>query len=327
MTLSKQIIRFILKTGSTINYKRLVNGKIIPVLCFHRVNDDIDKFYPAIKVSVFKEFCKYLNSNYNVIQFRDIESIKNKSKQKPYLIVSFDDGYYGYYENAIPILEELKLKSNMNVITDSLDKDESYQWHAFIDMFKEKTKEELIKIAKKCFFSIYNSKHLTFEENFALSFSDYYHQLTFEEQIELADKYLQKKHFKQTKMLSWDNVIEIHKLGHEIGSQGVTHTTFDKLSKEEIIRELSLAKEKIDKTIKDEINVFAYPAGEYNDEILKISHEVGYKFLLLNNNKYSKINNEGIYDRTLIYGKHQSKLQSQATGFYYNLQSLKHYFK
>lgn len=69
---------------------------------------------------------------------------------------------------------------------------------------------------------------------------------------------------------------EIYKRGHEIGNHSDTHPDFTQVSKERIIREISVADAKIMKITGQGTKLFRCPSGSYNDNALNAVKSAGY---------------------------------------------------
>ena len=87
--------------------------------------------------------------------------------------------------------------------------------------------------------------------------------------------------YKKINILSWD---EIEKLSHKslitFGSHGISHTSFGKLSKNQIESELKESKELLEKHLQKQMDYFAFPYGQRKDfgcATSELLHEVGYK--------------------------------------------------
>jgi peptidoglycan/xylan/chitin deacetylase (PgdA/CDA1 family) len=79
--------------------------------------------------------------------------------------------------------------------------------------------------------------------------------------------------------LTWDDVKEIQRLGHEIGSHTVSHADLGQLDCEDARRELSESKQRLEDTLARPVRFFAYPFGGPNNfrrEYLPLVYELGY---------------------------------------------------
>ena len=72
-----------------------------------------------------------------------------------------------------------------------------------------------------------------------------------------------------------DLVLEIHKRGHEIGTHSKTHKYMSKLSKEEIVNELTSSKDKIESIIGAPVCLFRAPFGDYNNLLIDTATQMG----------------------------------------------------
>ena len=91
-----------------------------------------------------------------------------------------------------------------------------------------------------------------------------------------------------------NNLKEIFKLGHKIGSHTINHRKLNNLDKEEIWTELTKSKETLEEITKDKICYFAYPKGDKTSisyESFKISKELyDYSFIAIRGFNYPNTN-------------------------------------
>lgn len=101
----------------------------LPILNYHNISDNID-YYTAVKLNVFKKQIKTLLNNFSYI---DLESAFKVYKQKRSLkykfSVTFDDGY-GDIIPAIDFLEKNKAPATLFIPTDSIGKDNRWNYKA-----------------------------------------------------------------------------------------------------------------------------------------------------------------------------------------------------
>ena len=82
----------------------------------------------------------------------------------------------------------------------------------------------------------------------------------------------------QVRMLSTNQIKEMHNYGIEFGSHTLSHCDLTKVSLEETQRELSESKKILEDKIGFEITTFAYPYGNCNAQIKLLAKESGYRF-------------------------------------------------
>lgn len=94
------------------------------IFCFHRVSDEISPAYPPLPKKVFRKTLEYIDKHYHVIDINDINSpIKSNKKLA---VLTFDDAYYDFYENALPILRKHNFPAVQHVITHCAETGESF---------------------------------------------------------------------------------------------------------------------------------------------------------------------------------------------------------
>ncbi len=67
-------------------------------------------------------------------------------------------------------------------------------------------------------------------------------------------------------VMTWDQIVEISKKGHEIGSHSHTHIRFTTIDECGMRNELRISKEMLEDRLQHEIKHFAYPHGQHNQE-------------------------------------------------------------
>ena len=54
----------------------------VTVLCFHRVSNEYDFFWPPLSVNEFEKIIKYCSAKYQVISLSGLQSKENKKSKK-----------------------------------------------------------------------------------------------------------------------------------------------------------------------------------------------------------------------------------------------------
>ena len=89
----------------------------------------------------------------------------------------------------------------------------------------------------------------------------------------------------QPSLLDWDEIHTIINMGHEIGSHGLYHRDFLRLSKEGLRQEIIGSKGLIEEKIKIPVVSFSYPWNRYNDRILETVKKANYEYACINSRK------------------------------------------
>src|SRR5688572_13180129 len=88
----------------------------VNILAYHRVAADIHKaereaYYGlVVSAATFRRHCEMLRSAFEVVTLEEAAmSLGDPSQKRPMAVITFDDGYLDFYEQAFPILSSLGL--------------------------------------------------------------------------------------------------------------------------------------------------------------------------------------------------------------------------
>tara|TARA_Y100000590_G_scaffold171974_1_gene196675 strand:- start:2806 stop:3774 length:969 start_codon:yes stop_codon:yes gene_type:complete len=270
-------------------------------IMFHHFHDDNihkksqgsinkDEFYKLINFIGRKNI---LNADQFFIRYKE-----NKLAEKD-ICLTFDDSLKSQYDIALPVLEDLKIKSFFFIYSSIFENepdqleiyrhfrtnyfsniDEFYD-HFFMKVNKNlnnffKKNEEQIKIKKKKF-SFYSINDLKFRlVRDKLINKEEYKSIMFEM---FKKKNFNPKDYYKILFLSKKNVISLKKLGHEIGLHSHSHpTAMEKLpidQQENEYKENLTYLSKILDCSKNEFKCMSHPSGSYNQDTLKILEGLG----------------------------------------------------
>ncbi len=92
----------------------------ISVIMYHYVRDIKNSSFPAIKgleLNLFVEQIQYLKKHYHFVTTEEIiDSINNNTKlPSKAVLLTFDDGYKDHYQNVFPILHDLKIQGSFYI--------------------------------------------------------------------------------------------------------------------------------------------------------------------------------------------------------------------
>lgn len=136
---------------TSFSYGEAKEVKYIPVLTYHHFQDNfpVEKSASICTPENFKKHMKYLNDiGYNTITFSDLEKAKNGEINLPSnpIIISIDDGYLSAYTCAYPILKELNMKANLNIVVSQVGKTPGDYPHFDWNQGREMLESGLIEI-------------------------------------------------------------------------------------------------------------------------------------------------------------------------------------
>jgi len=250
----------------------------IQIFCFHGISDKFSASYPSIPVKVFDGVCAFLKRNYFLVPLDEIG--KNHNTKKPVGIITFDDGFYDFYENALPVLLKHKLHATQHLVVECVNTGHTHWSQLLNDILDAyflkgielelpemgikrtfKSRNEVKELGLKIFLEILKNGSLI-------------HVVSRIE--ETVAGYVQNK-----RMMNWDEVLECTKFNISFGSHTCSHPTLTQLSDDTLKAELINSKAAIEQRLNYESCLsLAYPNGRFDERVREFGIDAGYKYLL-----------------------------------------------
>jgi peptidoglycan/xylan/chitin deacetylase (PgdA/CDA1 family) len=138
-------------------YLKNNNGASIPVLMYHRIidgnNPPRDRASADIEKSIFNNQIKFLKNNgYTSLSLDELNNKLNNCplpNQGKTIVLTFDDGYQDFYDNAYPILQEYNMQATVFMIVQAIgDPDPSFSTNRHLNLseIQEMESSGLVKI-------------------------------------------------------------------------------------------------------------------------------------------------------------------------------------
>ena len=268
------------KTGS-------VNHRLI--LMYHGVSlKDLSKLNRRhLDTDQFEEHLIYFTKNFSILSMPEIVDQKEKG-EKPFIALTFDDGYANNLMNALPLLEKYNVPATFFIPALLIDKSDAILYADKVDIVRSLTKEKELIFHNRAF--PVNGKIVMRDEFFGKGIYDLLQNLPTQELQRSMKNFCTRYNFN-------DSLKEINSEGYKlmdtkqlkqladspmvtIGSHAYSHYALDTCSNQEIENELKNSKVKLEACIQKEITSIAYPYGIYNKRIISLSKEAGYKTLV-----------------------------------------------
>ena len=276
------------------------NNNFFHGIMFHHFHDDgiHTKGQGSIDKDDFYKMINFIGRN-NILD-ADIffEKFKNNKLKEKEVCLTFDDAIKCQIDVALPVLEELKIKSFFFVYTsmfegkpDNLEIFRYFRMNYFnnVDEFYNSFYQVLDKDLKT-FFEDNNDKikatkikfpHYSIEDiKFRLVRDIFLTKSHYEETmfLMLKEKQFNYKDFFKKLFFQKDDLIRLDSLGHLVGLHSHNHPTLlEKLNydeqKDEYEKCLSSISNILDKP-KNEIKYMSHPSGSYNNDTLEILKEL-----------------------------------------------------
>lgn len=196
--------------------------------------------------------------------------------------ITFDDGYEDVYENALPILRRYNLPATV-FLTSGFLGNRGLPWTDRIYYMFARTKatELRVNIRHRKQYGLGTERQRIYARE---DIKSDLKRVREDERLrilqELAEKLGVEGPTDPDLMLSWDQVRAMQQESISFGSHTVTHPLLTKITTERARYEITESKRELERSLGKKIGCFAYPSGQYNEEIKKMVEEAGYSYAL-----------------------------------------------
>ncbi|WP_188407446.1 polysaccharide deacetylase family protein [Agarivorans gilvus] len=258
---------------------------------YHRIGNPADTEYDpnvfSCSVDNFEQHLRFYKSNFCMLDENTLlELFRDKSYfDKPYALITFDDGYVDCFDYAFPLLLKHNLSAVFFIVTDFVDGRELAWWDKVAYLLKNTTVKQVqlphwsksYPIVRSNIAKSIKGILKAFKDDSSLSIKD---KVSFLEQacnVDLPQKV--------SLYLSWHQIEEMLTAGMGIGSHTLSHPILSHLSDLEQMEELASSKVKLSKALGQTPTLFSYPvgkAGTYNsvseDLVNKLDYQLAFAF-------------------------------------------------
>lgn len=254
---------------------RFKNRKSILILTYHSVLPDSERFGQfdyrnCVTSENFDRQIKYLKKKYSVISIDEAaDKIKTNTVDKPFAVITFDDGFRNNFKYAFPVLTQNGVPGTFYIATDFMDK-ENILWTEVVTALILFTKEKQIsvrldedyilplqstedKISASIKIRKYLKNKFDAEKNKVLQDLKY--------QCSDVGSILEHDEDRYA-FMKWEDARQMAEAGMVIGSHTHTHTLLNMVDEQEVYEELDISKKQIEKYLSIPCNHFSYPNGE-----------------------------------------------------------------
>lgn len=253
----------------------------IPILTFHRVNDERDPFFPSLQTAVFAARMRHIARHYVVLPVEELaERLQNGRAPRNALALTFDDGYRDSLTHAAPILARYGLPATIFLTTGYVGTAEM-PWYDLLALGLKTTRCEEIALTPGRSLPLHSTQTRLAALQATLG---HMKRLPDEERRRVVDRMVQElspatPEQQKRLMLSWDEVAALRGLGFSIGAHTVTHPILSRVEKDAAWREINGSKQTIERALGVPIRGFAYPNGgvdDYSPETVRLVERAGF---------------------------------------------------
>jgi hypothetical protein len=289
--ITSAIYQILAKTCLHTVYKKLSAHKII-FLMYHGIADtDSIPCWWQLEKSKFEKQMEYIKNNFQVISIdRACELIlSDKDLPRNYIVLTFDDGFRNFLSNALPILKKNRMPSVLYVPIDPvINKKLIWSDELYLTLYTYYSDSiNLINSIAGCSGSDFKGKKES-ELEHAINCLQ-------ELPVDIRRDKLDSFYSTLNRPLNIDTIKaspftllsteELKELSKEnmvtIGSHADSHEPLTSLAVEDMSVEVSRSREYLEKLTGRKVEHFCYPAGFYDDRVVKAVKNAGYKSAVL----------------------------------------------
>ena len=265
----------------------------LTILTLHRILPEGECYFiPPMTLSKknFQEILELLVGRFSPIALEEAVEKLKKGMDLPKRAVSltFDDGYLDSFTVVLDILNKYGVKGTFFLPVNQIENQEIYWWDLLyqigtenpgdlatladrqkalpqktVSLIKEMSRKkykEQESICRECI-RLLNGTNAVKREQFV---------------EELRRISISKDH--QRLLLDWDEVREISRQGHDIGSHTRSHRLLTQLDEDDARKEIFESRVDLSRKIGKEVVGFSYPRGEWNQTVAKLVAQAGYSY-------------------------------------------------
>ncbi|UCG61168.1 MAG: polysaccharide deacetylase family protein [Candidatus Zixiibacteriota bacterium] len=270
------------------------------ILMYHRVLEDINAenvfTQPGMSVSseAFDHQLEYLKSKYRVIDLEQLVQTFSDDRRasRPMAVITFDDGWRDNYSNAFPLLKKHNLPARIFVTTDYINTNRPF-WFLMVKWILTESQmtadmltgvvadlaEDFPSESEDLAELVHVIKTAGVDSDKIIQACKKLEHATLERLIEqmLARTRLSPDYWERDRpMLTWEQARCMSRQGIGIESHGCSHRILTLLPSAEICREITASKTAIESELGGTVSCFAYPNGNYDEEVKSAVEQAGY---------------------------------------------------
>lgn len=252
-----------------------------PILCYHRVNDDADPFFPAVPATVFDRHMAYVARAFRVMTVETlVERMRRGTVPRNALAITFDDGYRDALTHAAPILARHGLPATIYLTTGLVGSGEVAWFDRMAVAFKATRADTYVTPWREPLPLATERDRLRALDRMI----GYFKRLPDDDMRTSLDGLLRgldvtdQKCFKNL-MLTWDDVHALTGLGFTVGAHTVNHPILARVPARRAWTEIFGSRTMIESALGQAPRAFAYPNGrpeDYTETVRHLVREAGF---------------------------------------------------
>lgn len=264
----------------------------VNIIAYHRVVADIAKaereaiYGLVVSAATFRRHCELLHRTYDVVSLETALHFLSEDRRvkRPLAVITFDDGYLDFYEEAFPVLNEFGLPATVFLPTEFIGQDKPLA-HDRIFWLVKQTIEKSTSIKSALI-------RAGVASDIAGEFAEIRNLLKLTDSIVYLPNVLREKviselenelgksfegYPREYQLLNWEMVREMARKGINFGGHTANHVVLPLEDEAALEKEIVASKKELEHQLGSKVVSFAYPNGAYNAGIRQLIAQAGYK--------------------------------------------------
>ncbi len=305
----------VIASGAERRAERRINAtNRVAVLNLHRVNPDINPYWPALHPDVFTGLLAHLVSRFDVVSLEEARS--DVPRERPMAVLSFDDGYSDFIEYALPIMDKWGVCSNLNVIADCALTGRPI-WNVRLYDFLRSAPKEMLGRVKLPGFRAKAPGDSDYEKmRFGLKLSSFLKSRPRNERADLfsmLEPLFEDVATDQTRMMTCTDISSLPD-SVEVGAHSYSHESMGFESDNYFTDDLQKCFAFFANELDRQLETYAFPNGSYRNGQIHMLQQLGIRNVLLVDERLATPVN-GVFTRITIYGSTHLEARMRALGY------------
>lgn len=263
----------------------------VHILAYHRVVADIEtaeqNAYYGVVVSAptFRRHCEILREKYDVVSFKTAaDYLAGEYKPaRPLAVITFDDGYLDFYEEAFPILSEMGLPSTVFVPIDLIGQEKPLAHDRLFWLLKCAEKRSVSLAGPLARAGIHEDL-----ADYLINLGNRQKQV--DAMIFMPNRVRERviaelettlgefdAYPREYSLMNWAMAREMAAGGVEFGGHTANHVVLTVEDESSFADEIAASKTRLERQLDRQVIAFAYPNGAYNPGIRGAVIDAGYR--------------------------------------------------
>ncbi len=253
------------------------------VVCLHRVLKEEDRQRcgsldsMTMKEATFAAMLEYLRKKFRFVSLEKFlrRGRANSARSRPLCLLTFDDGWKDNFTTAFPWLKEFQLPAVIFLMTGFVDTVETFWVERLNWAWREPDARQRILSRLE------HPGEVQGRPSQCHEIVELLKRMSASERQEILAPVIGVGNRPALagdvdRMLTWEEVSTMSREGIEFGAHSVTHPLLILEDAARVEEELVTSKQVIEKKLGKAVQAFAYPNGNWNDQVRRLTKQAGY---------------------------------------------------